>query len=142
MIQINPYLNFKGNAEAAFTFYKSVLGGEFTALQRFKDTPEAGRVPAGEREMIMHIALPVGKGNILMATDALESLGHSLTVGNNFSLSINTESEQEADRIFNALSKDGKVTVPLAKAFWGSYFGMFTDQFGIHWMVNYDPNQK
>jgi len=142
MATINPYLNFKGNTEEAFNFYKSVFGGEFITLQRFKDTPEADRVKPADREKIMHISLPIGKGNILMATDALESMGHPLTVGNNFSLSISADSEKEADKFFNGLSAGGRITVPLAKAFWGAYFGMLIDKFGIQWMVNYDYNQN
>jgi PhnB protein len=142
MATLNPYLNFPGNAEEAFNFYKSVFGGEFTALQRFKDTPESGRVPEKDKEKIMHIALPIGKGNILMATDAVESMGHKLTEGTNFHLSLNTDSEEETEKLFNALSAGGKVTVPLDKMFWGAYFGMFTDKFGIQWMVNYDYNQQ
>ncbi|MEO6404844.1 MAG: VOC family protein [Ferruginibacter sp.] len=137
MATINPYLNFPGNTEEAFNFYKSVFGGEFLMVQRFKDTPEASRVPDSEKEMLMHIALPVGN-NVLMATDALESMGHKITAGSNFSLSIDADSEAEADKLFNGLSEGGQVTVPLAKAFWGAYFGMLTDKFGIQWMVNYD----
>jgi len=138
MTTINPYLNFKGNTEEAFNFYKSVFGGEFITLQRFKDMPEAGRVPADELDKIMHVSLPIGQGNILMGTDSLESMGHTLTVGDNISLSINTESEAETDKLFNALSASGKVTVPLEKTFWGAYFGMLTDKFGIKWMVSYE----
>jgi len=142
MATINPYLNFKGNAEEAFNFYKSVFGGDFLTLQRFKDTPQAGNVKPEEADKIMHVALPIGKGNILMATDALESMGHPLTIGNNYHISISTESEEETNKIFNALSAGGKVTVPLDKMFWGAYFGMFTDKFGVQWMVNYDYNRR
>jgi PhnB protein len=142
MPSINPYLNFAGTTEEAFTFYRSVFGGEFTTLQRFKDTPEAGRVPEKERDKIMHIALPIGKGNILMATDALESMGHTLTVGNNFHITIQPESREEAATLFNALSAGGRVEMPLQDAFWGAYFGMFRDKFGVQWMVNYDQTQQ
>ena len=142
MVTINPYLNFPGNTEEAFNFYRSVFGGEFAVIQRFKDTPEADRVPAAEKDMIMHIALPIGKGNVIMATDALESMGHKVTYGTNFHLSINAESEEETTKIFNALSAGGKVTMPLAKMFWGAFFGMLTDKFGVQWMVNYDYSQK
>lgn len=142
MATVNPYLNFAGNTEEAFQFYKSVFGSEFLALQRFKDTPEAGRLPEGDRDKIMHIALPIGNGNILMATDALESMGQQLTVGNNFSLSVNAESKAEADRLYSSLSEGGKATMPMQQAFWGSYFGMLTDRFGIQWMVSYDEAQK
>lgn len=138
MVTINPYLNFKGNTEEAFNFYKSVFGGEFLTLMRFKDTPEADRVPDNEKDMVMHVALPIGKGNVLMATDALDSMGHTLTAGNNISLSVSTESEEEADKIFKGLSAGGKVTMPMGKQFWGSYFGMLNDKFGIQWMVSYD----
>ncbi len=141
MVTINPYLNFLGNTEEAFNFYKSVFGGEFTALQRFKDTPEADKITPEDQNKIMHIALPLGK-NILMATDIIESMGQKMTAGDNFSISINTESEEEAHKIFDALSVDGKIEMPLEKAFWGSLFGMFRDKFGIQWMVSYEYNQK
>jgi len=141
MVTINPYLNFPGTTEEAFNFYKSVFGGEFITLQRFKDTPEAARIPAVERDKIMHISLPIGEGNILMATDTMESMGHSVTPGTNFHISVGTSSEEEAKKIFNALSAGGKVTMPLDKMFWGAYFGMCTDKFGIQWMVSYDYSQ-
>ena len=140
MKTVNPYLNFPGNAEEAFNFYKSVFGGEFAMVQRFKDTPEADRVPEDLKEKLMHIALPIGKGNVLMATDALESMGHKVTAGTNFHLSISADSEEEANKLFAGLSAGGIVTVPLAKMFWGAYFGMCTDKFGIQWMVSHDPN--
>ena len=142
MATVNPYLNFNGNTEEAFNFYKSVFGGEFITVQRFKDTPESDKIPEADRDKIMHIALPIGKGTILMATDALESMGHPLTVGNNFYMSVNANSEKEADKLFKALSAGGRVTIPIEKAFWGAYFGMFTDKFGIQWMINYDYNQN
>lgn len=137
MATLNPYLNFAGNTEEAFKFYRSVFGGDFRMLQRFKDTPESGRVPATEKDKIMHVSLPVGKGNNLMATDALESMGHKLTVGNNINLSLEAESKEEAERLFKGLSQGGKVTMALSDTFWGAYFGMVTDKFGIQWMVNY-----
>ena len=142
MATINPYLNFMGNTEEAFRFYQSVFGGEFISLTRFKDTPEKDRVPANEQDKIMHVSLPIGKGNILMGTDALDSMGHKLSPGNNFSISVSTDSEGEAERIFNGLSKEGKVEMPLSKTFWGSYFGMFKDKFDIQWMVSYDYKQS
>jgi PhnB protein len=142
MVKINPYLNFAGNTEEAFKFYRSVFGGEFAMLQRFKDTPEAGRVPEKEKEMIMHVSLPVGDGTTLMATDALESMGHKLTVGNNIQLSVEAGSKNEVDKIFKGLSAGGKVTMPLADTFWGAYFGMVTDKFGVQWMVSYSKPQS
>jgi PhnB protein len=142
MLTINPYLNFAGNTEEIFNFYKSVFGGEFSALQRFKDTSEAGNIPKQEQDKIMHVALPIGNGTILMATDTLESMGQKLTVGNNFYIAIQPESKEEAQRLFNGLSAGGKVEMPLQDAFWGAYFGMFQDKFGIQWMVNYDQSAQ
>ena len=142
MVTINPYLNFLGNTEEAFNFYKSVFGGEFQTLQRFKDVPGTENITAEEKEKIMHVSLPIGNGVVLMATDALESMGHKLTIGDNINLSINVDSEKEADQLFSALSAGGKVEMPLEKTFWGAYFGMFKDKFGIKWMINYDYNKK
>jgi len=138
MTTLNIYLNFNGNAEEAFNFYKYVLGGEIVMIQRFKDTPEAGQTLPADADKIMHISMSVGKNMMLMATDALESKGHKLTVGNNFHISVSTESEDETRKIFDGLSKGGKVEVPLDKMFWGAYFGMCTDKFGVQWMVSYD----
>ena len=138
MATINPYLNFLGNTEEAFNFYKSVFGGEFTMLQRFKDNPESDKVPENEKDMIMHIALPIGKANVLMATDALESMGHKLTMGDNISLSVSADSKEEADQLFNGLSAEGIIQMPLQDMFWGSYFGMCKDKFGIQWMMSFD----
>ena len=142
MPSINPYLNFNGNAEEAFNFYKSVFGGEFHMVMRMKDAPAEHRMHSKgeELEKIMHIALPIGNGNILMASDVPESF-QKIIFGTNFSISISAESDKETDRIFNGLSAGGKVTMPLSNTFWGSYFGMCTDKFGIHWMVSHDSNQ-
>lgn len=134
---VNPYLNFNGNTEEAFNFYKSVFGGEFRMLMRFKDTPEAGNIPANVQNQIMHVALPLGKDNVLMGTDAPESMGFNLTVGNNVYISIHTESREEADKLFNGLSAGGKVQMPMADMFWGDYYGDFADKFGVHWMISY-----
>ena len=141
MTTINPYLSFQGNAEEAFKLYKSVFGGEFSSVMRFKDTPQADKVSAAERDKIMHIALPIGKGVTLMASDTLESMGQKLSVGNNFYLSITVDSRQEADRVFNGLSKGGKIEMPMQKTFWGDYFGMFADKFGVQWMVSFPENR-
>src|SRR5688500_3551110 len=142
MPSLNPYLNFNGNTEEAFNFYKSVFGGEFASVERFKNTPEAGKMPEADKNKIMHIALPIGKDNMLMATDVLESMGQQLTVGNNFSISINADSQEEADRLFNGLSAGGKVELEMQKTFWGSYFGMFSDKFGIQWMISYNEQRS
>jgi PhnB protein len=142
VLSINPYLNFAGNTEEAFNFYKSVLGGDFTTLQRFKDTPDtAGRIPEKEKNMLMHVALPVGKSNTLMAGDALESMGHTFTQGDNIHLSLEAESKDEATKVFNGLAAGGTVKMPLQDTFWGSHFGMLKDKFGIHWMVSYTPRK-
>lgn len=138
MPSLYPYLNFQGNTEDAFLFYKSVFGGEFAILQRFKDMPGADKISENEKEKIMHVSLPIGNENVLMGTDALESMGQKLIQGNNISISINVESEAEADRLYNGLSAGGKVEMKLQKTFWGVYFGMFSDKFGIQWMINYD----
>ena len=142
MATINPYLNFKGNTEEVFNFYKSVFGGEFTALMRFKEVPDSElcdgfAVAEHEKEKIMHIALPIGNGNVLMATDVLESMSQNFTVGDSISLSLNTDSREEIERLFGALSEDGSNIMPLADAFWGDYFGMCVDKFGIQWMFSY-----
>ena len=142
MILVNPYLNFAGNSEEAFTFYKSVFGGEFSALQRFKDTPEGpSNLPPGDKEKLMHVSLPLGKTNTLMATDTLESIGQKLVVGNNIHLAVEAESKEEAQKIFNGLSAGGTVSLPLQNTFWGAYFGMLKDKFGIHWMVSHTPKK-
>lgn len=140
MASINPYLNFNGNTEEVFNFYKSVFGGEFLSLQRFKDTPDAENIPADAHNQIMHIALAVGN-SVIMGTDAPESMGFKLTTGNNINLSIDADSEADTERIFNGLSVGGKVEMPLAKTFWNAYFGMLEDKFGIHWMVSSDYNK-
>jgi PhnB protein len=141
MALLNPYINFNGNAEEAFLFYQSVFGGEFAMVMRFKDMPDE-RLTEADGNKIMHIALPIGKGNILMATDFLESLGQQMVEGNRHSLSLSAESKEEADRLYNALSVGGKITVPIADSPWGSYFGLFHDKYGIEWMLDYDPNYK
>lgn len=135
--KINPYLNFPGTTEEAFNFYKSVFGGEFSAVQRWKELPEGAKLPANEKDKIMHIALPIGKDTILMATDALESMGQKLTAGNNFYIAIQSDSKEEAQKLFNGLSAGGNIEMPLQDTFWGDYFGMFNDKFEIKWMVGY-----
>lgn len=134
---INPYLNFPGNAEEAFNFYKSVFGGEFAMVQRFKDTTAPGELSAEDGEKMMHIALPLGNNNVLMASDVLESKGDKFIEGNNIYLSINTDSKEEADKLFNGLSAGGQVELPMADMFWGDYFGMLFDKFGIKWMISF-----
>src|ERR1700761_6417348 len=138
MAIFNIYLNFPGTTEEAFNFYKSVLGGEFLTIMRYKDSPEGPRTPDHLKDKVMHIALPIGNGNTLMATDSIEGMGPKMTVGNNVSISVSPESEAETHKIFDGLSAGGTILVPLNKAFWGGLFGMFVDKYGITWMVNYD----
>ena len=142
MVQINPYINFNGNAEEAFNFYKSVFGGEFAKIMRFKDlsSPEN---PVAEKEAnkIMHIALPIGK-NILMANDVPESMGKVNENENRSKISVSAESKEEAAKIFVGLSAGGNIEMPIADSPWGSYFGMFRDKYGIEWTVDFDPKYK
>ena len=144
MASINPYLTFNGNCEEAFIFYKSVFGGEFPYLGRFKDMPptDGMTVPDSESEKIMHVSLQISKETSLMGSDSSEAFGKATVIGNNFSISINAGSEEEADKLFNALAQGGQITMPLGKTFWESYFGMLTDKFGIAWMMSYDYNKK
>ncbi|MTI86946.1 MAG: VOC family protein [Balneolaceae bacterium] len=141
MTKVFPYLNFAGNTEEAFNFYQSVFGGEFSSVVRFSDTPAADKMPENERDKIMHIGLPINDSVILMATDTLESAGHKLVQGNNHYISLHPESREEAKRLYDGLSADGEIEMELHDAFWGDYFGSFTDKFGVQWMINYNPNQ-
>src|SRR5829696_8401761 len=142
MALINPHIYFNGNTEEAFNFYKSVFGGEFAKIMRFKDLASA-EFPVAENEdnKIMHIALPIGK-NILMANDGPESMGRTNENENRSKISISAESKEEADKLFNGLSAGGQIEMPIDDSPWGSYFGMFRDKYGIEWMVNFDANYK
>ncbi|BDU24807.1 VOC family protein [Flavobacterium sp. GSB-24] len=141
MAAINPYLMFNGTCEEAFLFYKSVFGGEFPYIGKYKDAPaeEGEQLSEEALNRIMHVSLPIGN-TILMGSDSHPRYG-DVGFGDNFSISINVESTEEADRIFNGLSAGGKVEMPMNKTFWGAYFGMFKDKFGVNWMVNFDENQ-
>ena len=139
MAQINPHINFNGNAEEAFTFYKSVFGGEFAKIIRFKDLSIPGfELAESEANKVMHIALPIGK-NVLMANDVPEHMGRANENENRSKISISAESKEEADKLFNGLSAGGQVEMPMEDSPWGSYFGMFRDKYGIEWMVDFDP---
>ena len=144
MAKLNIYLNFAGNAEEAFNFYKSVFGGEFSAIVRFKDMPMPGvGIPKKDEDKVMHIGLPIGKEDVLMASDTLESLGQKLVQGNNVYISAHPESKDEAERIFRALSAGGTIEMPIADQPWGDYYGSLKDKFGVLWMVNYSyPKTK
>ncbi len=136
MLTINPYINFNGNAEEAFNFYKSVFGGEFTNIARFGEMENPGfEVPEDEKNKIMHIGLPIG-GNVLMGNDAPSFMGKTNERENRSKISVNVTSREEADRIFNGLSAGGEVEFPMGDSPWGSYFGMFRDKYGIEWMVD------
>ncbi|MBL0133926.1 MAG: VOC family protein [Chitinophagaceae bacterium] len=137
---INPHINFNGNAEEAFTFYRSVFGGEFTKIIRFKDLagPE---FPVAEKEenKIMHIALSIGKSNRLMANDVPEFMGRTNENENRSKIVVSTDSKEEADKIFNGLSAEGELEGPIGDSPWGTYFGCFRDKYGIEWIVEFDP---
>lgn len=137
MAKMNPYLNFDGKTEEAFNFYKSVFGGEFMSVHKMGDMPDGSQLPEGERNRIMHIALPIDEHTTLMGSDTVPSMGHKLVEGNNVQLSLHPENREEADRLFNGLSAGGQVEMPLQDTFWGAYFGSFKDKYGIQWMVNY-----
>ena len=138
-MKVNPYLNFPGSAEEAFTFYKSIFGGEPSVL-KFKDMPpmEGVEISKEDAEKVMHISLPLGKDILLMASDVLESLGQSYKEGNNISISLHPDSKEEADRIFQKLSEGAEIEMPIEDQFWGDYFGSLKDKFGVQWMVNYN----
>jgi PhnB protein len=146
MTTVNVYLTFNGNCLEAFEFYQSVFGGEFPYVGRFKEMPaDAGQpVSPEEGDKIMHISLPISTETTLMGSDTGGEWAANFAQGNNFSISINTDSKESADRLFTGLSAGGMVTMPMAGTFWGDYFGMFTDQFGINWMVSFaeNPPQK
>jgi PhnB protein len=135
-VKTHSYLNFAGNTEEAFNFYKSVFGGEFSSVVRFKDFPMEGvEVPNADEDKMMHIALPIGE-SLLMASDALESMGQHVVQGNNNYVMVNPDSKQEADRIFNGLSQGADIEMPIADQPWGDYFGSLKDKFGVMWMVD------
>lgn len=142
MALINPHVNFNGNAEEAFTFYRSVFGGEFTKIIRFKDLASSGfPIEKKEENKIMHIELPVGKSK-LMANDVPEAMGRTNENENRSKIVITAESKDEAGRLFNGLSEGGNVEMPITDSPWGSYFGMFRDKYGIEWMVSFDPKDN
>lgn len=138
-LSVNPYINFNGNCEEAFNFYKSIFGGNFSTVSRFKEMPPSENMPPiseADSNKLMHISLPISKETSLMGSDMLDGYGFTFVKGNDFTVSLNARSEKEGERLFNGLSNGGRVTMPMTKTFWGSYFGMFTDKFGIQWMVS------
>lgn len=141
MARTSTYLNFVRDTEEAFTFYQSVFGGEFEGgINRMGDAPpQEGMPPLAEEDknLIMHVALPITGGHMLMGTDAPESMGFTLNQGNNVHINLEPDSKEEAERLYNALSEGGKISMEFQKMFWGAYFGSFSDKFGTNWMVNY-----
>lgn len=144
MTSVNVYLTFKGNCEEAFNFYKSVFGGEFSYIGRFGEMPpgEGPPIPEASKNKIMHVGLPISTETMIMGSDTGGEWSSSFLQGNNISISISTDSRENADRLFNGLSAGGNVTMPLADMFWGDYYGMFTDKFGINWMVSFNADQQ
>ena len=142
MARIDPHINFNGNCEEAFTFYRSVFGGEFTRVVRFKDLPDLDHTSfQAEADKIMHIALPIGD-NTLMGNDVPEVMGRVNERENRSKISITARSRDEADGLFSGLSAGGDVEMPIGDSPWGSYFAMFRDKYGIEWMVDFDPKHN
>ncbi|WP_430816680.1 VOC family protein [Carboxylicivirga sp. RSCT41] len=142
MATVNAYINYKGNCEDAFLFYKSVFGGDFEHLARFNEMPSEDPISEEEGNKIMHVALRISKETVLMGSDASPAFGPPCEIGNNIAISVSTDSEEEAKTLFDGLSAGGQVNMPLDKTFWGALFGMFTDKFGVNWMVGYDYEQN
>lgn len=144
MATVNAYLTFNGNCEEAFLFYQSVFGGEFPYIGKFKDMPqeEGSKMDPEMGEKIMHVTLPISKETCLMGSDTGGEWAASFKEGNNFSVSITAASKEEADRLFNGLSAGGNVTMPMDTTFWGDYFGMWQDKFGINWMMSFNEKQQ
>ena len=135
-MSLSTYLTFDGNCREAFEFYRSIFGGEFTAFQTFAAAPPDMPVPEAEKDRVMHVSLPVGS-SVLMGSDSASGFGPPVVVGNNFSIAIEAESREYCDEVFGKLSAGGKVLMPLQETFWGAYYGLWTDKFGINWMANY-----
>ena len=146
MTNINPYLNFDGNCEEAMNFYKATFGGDFMGgVMRWGEMPGCDEMQLRDEDKgkVMHMALPISDGNVIMASDSLKGLGpQELQVGNNVTIAVGPESREEADRLFSGLSEGGHVQMPMSDAVWGGYFGSFVDKFGINWLINVDERQK
>jgi PhnB protein len=137
MLSTNFYLHFMGNTEEAMNFYKSVFGGEFASFMRYSDVAGGDKMAVHDQKKIMHMSLPIAGDQMIMATDTLESMERKVVFGDNYHICLEAESEAEVDRIFSSLSAGGVIEAPLNKTFWGAYFGMFADKFGVQWMINY-----
>lgn len=147
MTNINPYISFDGDCEEAMNFYRSVFGGEFMGpIMRWGESPgcEEGEMKLAEEDKgkVMHMALPISEGNVIMASDYIDGLGPKVNKGNNITIAIGPKTREEADRLFAGLSAGGNVQMPMADAFWGGYFGAFEDKFGINWLINVDTKKE
>jgi PhnB protein len=142
MASVSTYLNFKNETEPAFEFYRSVFGGEFLGgISRYGDMPPDDNMPplpGEEKDLVLHVCLPILGGHRLMGSDCPASMGFHISAGNNFNISLNTDTREQADTLMAALSEGGKVTMPMADMFWGAYYGACTDKFGINWMINFE----
>ena len=142
MIEVSPFLSFNGNCESAFNFYKSIFGGAFEFIYRYKDVPSENPIPESEQEKILHVSLPLMKNVNLMGADVFDVPGQSAEVINRVTVGLRTNNQEETLRIFDALSEGGKVTMPLQKAFFADLFGSVTDRFGISWSINYNIGRQ
>lgn len=144
MAQINPYIHFNGNAEEAFEFYRSVFGGAFSSITRFRDIPSNPEfpIPANEADKLMHISLPIGKDHFLLGSDTPASMGKHNENETRSKIYLSTDTREEAIRLYNGLSAGGQVEVPLAAEAEGPCFAMFRDRYGIEWIVNFESNQN
>lgn len=146
MTQVNPYINFDGNAEEAMNFYRSVFGGNFSSdIMRWGDMPcgdEEFELPEEHKNKVMHVSLPISDNSVIMASDIVEGLGPKYEKGNNITIAISPDSRKEADRLFSGLSAGGNIQMPMEDAFWGDYFGSFEDRFGINWLINVTGNKE
>jgi len=139
MIKLDTYLNFNGNTEEVFRYYKKVFGGEFSMFVKFDSLPGSEKMPAGDREKILNVSLPIGEHSVLMGTDLLDSMNQKATIGDNYHISISLDNETEARRIFDLLSDGGEIIMPLGSESWSALFGICKDRFGVSWMINYNP---
>lgn len=141
-MRIDVYLNFDGQTEEAFMFYKSVFGGEFQTIQKMKDAPGGDKLSKEEQNRILHVALPIKGGAILMGSDTMTSMGAVLSKGNNVNICIQPDSKEDVNRLFEKLSAGGKVDMPMKEEFWGDYFGSFIDKFGVNWLISFALSQN
>lgn len=141
MAHLNPHITFNGNCREAFDFYKSIFGGEFSTVMTYADVPPGAPAPPANPTDIIHMALPLSKDSLLMGCDMPQQFGQA-NLGNAFNVSLTVDSRAEADRVFNGLSDGAKHTMPMSDTFWGAYFGMLTDKYGVQWMVSFDQNQQ